>query len=404
MCVFAAEIKPQDDELRRSAYADDAESQFKLGNEYFYGTGNRGANHSLAVYWYRKAAENGLGKAQLNLGICLEQGLGTEKNPREALVFYERAEQQGLHAAGFNRAMLIFSGSSPDTLQKNAVPRDPGKGKELLEKLAQQKYTPAMVELASILLNEQGVPRAENAVRLLLEAEKQPDVPTKCLRLLADCYFSGTGVQGDIFKAESLLQRAVRKNDAVSMTRLAYFYERGIVVKKSEEKVLELYKKAASSGEPLACFKLACLIEAGKVSGATAEEATALYQYSALKKCPQAIHYLALKELKNGRCQTAAEMLLQSARMGHAESQYELAVLYECGTGLQQDDTSAFFWFAHAALRGHAAAMRKVGLCYYDGKGIGKDNKKGAEWIRKAAEAGDIPALQMTKSGRRSAW
>jgi TPR repeat protein len=47
------------------------------------------------VYWYRKAAEQGHGEAQHNLGTSYYYGNGVKKNHREAKKWLQKAERQG---------------------------------------------------------------------------------------------------------------------------------------------------------------------------------------------------------------------------------------------------------------------------------------------------------------------
>ena len=52
-----------------------------------------------AAKWYRKAAEQGLAQAQLNLGECYRNGEGVDRDASEAVNLYRKAAAQG-HAGG----------------------------------------------------------------------------------------------------------------------------------------------------------------------------------------------------------------------------------------------------------------------------------------------------------------
>jgi TPR repeat protein len=56
-------------------------------------------DHTEAVKWYRRAAEQGDAAAQLNLGQCFEAGLGVAKDLIEAVRWYRTAADQKLPAA-----------------------------------------------------------------------------------------------------------------------------------------------------------------------------------------------------------------------------------------------------------------------------------------------------------------
>ncbi len=46
-----------------------------------------------ALYWYQKAAKNGLDMAQYNLALLYENGEGTEKNLKKAFYWYQKAAE-----------------------------------------------------------------------------------------------------------------------------------------------------------------------------------------------------------------------------------------------------------------------------------------------------------------------
>ena len=48
-----------------------------------------------AVYWYRKAAEQGFAPAQSNLGYLYANGYGVEKDIVQAVYWYRKAAEQG---------------------------------------------------------------------------------------------------------------------------------------------------------------------------------------------------------------------------------------------------------------------------------------------------------------------
>lgn len=67
-----------------------AEEMFQCGQEY-----ENKRDYAQAAKWYRKAAELGHARAQLNLGFAYENGLGVAKYPVEAVSWFRKAAQQG---------------------------------------------------------------------------------------------------------------------------------------------------------------------------------------------------------------------------------------------------------------------------------------------------------------------
>ena len=157
------------DALRKAATGGDAYSQFRLGNEYFYGTEARKENRELAVYWFKKAADQGLPEAQLNYAICLERGLGIKADPVNAAPYYRKAADQGNNTAALNLALLYLYGSGKQ------MEAEPAKAVPILQKLSEQKIAAAMIELSAFQLNQQEVTTEtrNKAFQMLLEAREQ---------------------------------------------------------------------------------------------------------------------------------------------------------------------------------------------------------------------------------------
>ena len=68
---------------------------------YLKGLGAR-QNYTEAIRWYRKAAEQGVVKAQYNVGVAYEMGRGVAKDHAQAVMWYRKAAGQG-HARALER-------------------------------------------------------------------------------------------------------------------------------------------------------------------------------------------------------------------------------------------------------------------------------------------------------------
>ena len=69
-------------------------AQYLLGNCYFYGHGVD-INYDEATLWYRKAAEQDNGKAQRYLGNCYVLGAGVPQDYEKAEMWHDKAEENG---------------------------------------------------------------------------------------------------------------------------------------------------------------------------------------------------------------------------------------------------------------------------------------------------------------------
>ncbi len=134
----------------------------------------------------------------------------------------------------------------------------------------------------------------------------------------------------------------------IAQLRLGFCYEEGRGCVANQELALEWFEKAAQQGNDIAQLKMGI---------ATNDNAWFL-------KSAQQGNRFAQNAL--GHALTSAEWFELAAQQGCADSQYELALCYDSGTGgVLQNENLAFEWFWHAARQNHAAAENNVG-CMID--------------------------------------
>lgn len=80
------------------------------------------------------------------------------------------------------------------------------------------------------------------------------------------------------------------------------------------------------------------------------------------------------------------------AEQGHANAQFQLALMYGQGQGVAKDFEQAAKWLRKAAEQGLASAQSLLGLLYAEGQGVPKNFAKSAKWYGKAAEQNDADA------------
>lgn len=90
---------------------------------------------------------------------------------------------------------------------------------------------------------------------------------------------------------------------------------------------------------------------------------------------------------QNGDYATALQEFREAADAGLDLAQYNLAVMYFTGRGVQQDYEEAFNWTLAAAEQGHTNAQFNLGALYYTGMGTEVDFEKSLQWYTRAAEA-----------------
>jgi TPR repeat protein len=89
----------------------------------------------------------------------------------------------------------------------------------------------------------------------------------------------------------------------------------------------------------------------------------------------------------------AYKEFLAAAEEGHADSQFNVALMYEKGIGVGKDEKDAVFWYGKAASQGNASAQFNLGVLYEHGRGTPVDFAKANEWYRKASVQGDALAI-----------
>jgi TPR repeat protein len=95
--------------LERSAKAGHARAQYNLGVMYDNGLGVI-SNPKKAIEWFRKAASQGNDDAQFSLGVAYTLGTIVSKNYDKALAWYHKAAEQGQSDAQNNLAVMYDNG------------------------------------------------------------------------------------------------------------------------------------------------------------------------------------------------------------------------------------------------------------------------------------------------------
>jgi TPR repeat protein len=100
-------------------------------------------DHAEAAAWYRKAAERGLGVAQINLASLYASGKGVPQDYEQSANWYRKAAEQGVSTAQYQLGLLYCSG--------RGVPGDCAQAAFWLRKAAEQRVAVAQYELGLLL-------------------------------------------------------------------------------------------------------------------------------------------------------------------------------------------------------------------------------------------------------------
>ena len=76
------------------------------------------------------------------------------------------------------------------------------------------------------------------------------------------------------------------------------------------------------------------------------------------------------------------------ADKGLAWAQFNLALMYDKGEGVPENDAEAVKWYRKAADQGYVKAQYNLALMYANGEGVPENDAEAVKWYRKAAEQG----------------
>ncbi len=132
--------KPARAAFDEAALDGDRNAAYHLGLLHWRGLGGP-VDRQVAVYWFRRAAEEELPAAQDALAVALRNGWGAEKNIEEARRLFTAAAQRGFAPAMSNLASLC----------------EPGDARRWLTRAAEAGHTPAMRALCDMIEDKEPI-------------------------------------------------------------------------------------------------------------------------------------------------------------------------------------------------------------------------------------------------------
>jgi TPR repeat protein len=277
-----------------------------------------------------------------------ENGVGVLKDDDIALMYFQKAADQGNAEAMYKVGSIILIG--------NSIARDYAKAVRYLQKSADQGNADAQGSLATMYENGEILPK-------------------------------------DYDKALIYWQKAAAQGNAKGQNGLAYMYSEGKGVQKDDKKAAEWYEKSAQQGYANAqhSFGFALWLGIGITKNSTL--AAQWWKLSADQGDKHAQLGLGLLFYKGEGVpkdlSIAAEWFQKAANQGLASAQTILATLYLNGNGVPKNEYKAADWYLKAATQGNALAQAGLGTMYLNGIGVNKDYVIAYAWSNLAAAQGD---------------
>ena len=119
--VSAQGIEADINAIIEKAKTGNVNAQYTLGGYYFLGSNGVEQSYSKAAYWWEKAAEQGHGDAQFNIGVCYYEGNGIKQSYSKAIYWYKKAAEQGNSKAQFNIGVCYSKGQGVEKSKNNAI-------------------------------------------------------------------------------------------------------------------------------------------------------------------------------------------------------------------------------------------------------------------------------------------
>ncbi|MBL0231948.1 MAG: sel1 repeat family protein [Moraxellaceae bacterium] len=132
-------------------------------------------DYEQAVYWYRKAAEQGDMQSQSNLGVAYVRGLGVPKDYIQAVEWYRKSAEQGYAEAQYNLGFMYGSGRGVQQSYKMAY---------ILFSLAAANNHAEALKNLGMPLTELSSPTIADAERIIRDLRHSKDFAAELRELL----------------------------------------------------------------------------------------------------------------------------------------------------------------------------------------------------------------------------
>lgn len=221
-------------QLIEQANKGDMEKQLTLAKHYYMGIGLP-ADRDQALLWLEKAAQQGSAQAQLALGLVFLDGDGSVKaNPIHAVQWLEKAAEQGEMQS---LEMLL-------TLYKNGglIQADETKFAHWAEKGAALDNVNALYELGELYRIGKHKPQnMETAFKLFKQAADKGHLDA--MANVGVMFFAGVGTQEDKVKGYGYWLIAKQYGNKVAINNIAIQDERKAITAKEKKKAQEFAKR-----------------------------------------------------------------------------------------------------------------------------------------------------------------
>jgi TPR repeat protein len=393
--------------IKKSAESGSIEAQYMLSKMYGNGEGLPKSEADESK-WLLKAAESGHAKAQCEYGRRIGFYFGKRDPGRDAesVKWFRKSADQGYAPALVALARCFYLG--------DGVAESNEEAEKLYRKAADQDYKEAKVALGKMFVRNEAKSRdlmeyvnfvgmARKASPRVLEIDDEGEIwVTEFSGFRKKCESDETGtilVPGDVQLKDTYLEvEGYKQNDKtkecvelwarpwpsygddrkLKLNPLFYYYQWSLV--NMTIRTLQPYDEPHG-------YKRDLPWDQGKPKNDQDFHLNINSQYQigeklrfASFKSPGDTHapYIRIPEIEFRWYKRAAEF-------GHPEAQYELASLYDRGTGVEKNPSLAAKWYLKSAEQGNIDAQCQVGYLYLLGRGLPRDEIEAYAYLNMAS-------------------
>ncbi len=292
----------------------------------------------------QQAAEKGVAEAYVPLADCYEQGVGVVADLEQARLWYETAMQVGVQGATASMAELCFKeGGYAEALIHYDAAGDSLSAEQLCHAATAARRLAEVADAQSAAVNYQ------QAIRYLTLAVQKGS--TAAALELGNMYYHGVGVEkASSAVAADYFSLVAEQGDAEACCCAAWCLLEA-ATPADDTRAVQYLQKAAELGNAEACYNLALCILSARGVPCNQQLAVSWLQQAADKQHPAALRKLAFiyRDSSPAQLTVAVEYFLKAARLGDAESQYNLAWCLWYGLGVQPTPETALYWGKLAA-------------------------------------------------------
>lgn len=225
-----------------------------------------------AVYWFKKAADQGHGEALNSLGICCYNGKGTERNKDEAIRYFKMAADQDNANGQYDLAVCYYNG--------DGVPQNYPEAVRLFRGAAAQEHDGAAYMLGNCYYYGEGVSTDKiQGMDWYREAAERGHADAQVA--LGLCYHSEYGRPVNYREALKWFHRAAAQKHSQAQYNIGMCYYHGWGEEINHQEAVTWFRAAAQNGSGEAQYKLGCCFESGDGVSKDLKEAKKWFQLAA---------------------------------------------------------------------------------------------------------------------------